>query len=141
MIVLFWWVVPQAFGLQSVTDPELLCSMASRVVIAEVTSREVSPVADSAGDFETTTWLSVYQILRGRRSLDQTVEVRHQGGTLGSWSHWVEDQPRLALDHRYLLLLDDQTPAQVIGGDLGAIDIGHEPSGLDAALRTLGGCL
>ena len=141
MFLALLWTMPEAFGLQLVTDPALLCSTASRVVIAEVTSAEVTRVSGSPGDLETTTWLSVHDVLLGTAPAKQTLSVSHRGGVLGPWSHWVEDQPKLVQDHRYLLLLDGHTPARVIGGELGAIDIGFEQAGLDAAVRRLGGCL
>lgn len=141
MIALLLWATPQAYGLQTVSDPELICSTAARVVLAEVTSAEVSRVQGSRGDLQTTTWLHVVDVLRGRGAIHDTIEVRSRGGRLGEWTHHVSDQPRLELDHRYVLFLDGGDPARVVGGDLGQFEVGHSEARLDALVSTLGRCL
>lgn len=136
---MFLFSLGSAWALQSVSDPLLFCEAADRVVLAEATSSETVRV-EGSDDLRTTTWLHVYQTLSGDPA-PETVELVADGGVLGAWFHYVEHQPRLQVDHRYVLFLDAGHPARIVGAELGVFDVGHSEEPLQTVLARLGSCL
>lgn len=73
-------------------------------VLAEVTSTEVRWAEGDEGGLETVVWLSP---LDASGPVDDTLSIVLPGGTLGDYTHWVEDVPSMQEDDRYVLFLRD----------------------------------
>jgi hypothetical protein len=134
---------PSSYAAQQRVDRPSLCSVATAVVVAEVTTIETQWAAGERGGIERRAWLSVLQTPHGEPQ--DTLEIILPGGSMGEISQWVEDVPKLELDRPYLLFLGThQERLQIIGGDQGAIPIASEAGKpgepVTEALKSLGGC-
>ncbi|MCB9679274.1 MAG: hypothetical protein H6737_29490 [Alphaproteobacteria bacterium] len=124
---------PPAPALQLDIAPVELCRRAPLVAIVEVTDVEVRWAEGPRGDLETRYAVHVAEVLRGEAP--DSVELVARGGTLPSGlRQWVEDEPQLEVDRRYLALLKPTADGyRVMGGPLGLF----EPD----ARAALAGCL
>lgn len=141
MLALLLALAPADAAQIAYTRPQL-CGLSTVVVVAEVTSTETRWSVGEDGGIETLVWLAPREGLKGVVPEPLALVVR--GGQLGELGLVVEDQPALALDHTYLLLLQD-TPAglMVVGGEHGAVQIavdGHDGEPLADAKKSLGDC-
>ena len=123
------------------TRPQL-CGLSSVVVVAEVTSTETRWAPGPDGGIETIVWLAPREAVKG--VVPEPLALVLLGGSLDGIGLWVEDQPALALDHTYLLLLSESDDGLVVlGGERGAVPIavdGHEGETLAGAKSSLGAC-
>ena len=123
------------------TRPQL-CGLSSVVVVAEVTSTETRWAPGPDGGIETIVWLSPREAVKG--IVPAPLALVLQGGSVDGIVLWVEDQPALALDHTYLLLLSESDAGLVVvGGERGAVPLatdGHEGETVLGAKASLGDC-
>ena len=120
-------------------DPQLMCEVADAVVVAEVTSQEVTWDEGPVAGLTTTSWLWVDRVLRGD-GIGRSLTLRTRGGQRGAHVQWVEHEARLRMDGRYLLVLTDTDAGwRVIAGEHGAIPVADDRA-LETALDALGGC-
>jgi hypothetical protein len=113
------WLLVLGLGLTLPATRDDLCSLAD----AEVTSQECEWLPGPEGRIGTRTWLAVQPV---RGLVGDTVEVVSDGGRIGEVVMWVEDEPELRLDHRYLLLLQrDGNAWRVVSGAQGAWPLAH----------------
>ncbi len=132
----------QAHAMRVDVAPAELCRVSSLVVLGEVTTRTTAWTQD--GSLETVVDVAVSSVLRGPARSD--VVVVTPGGQLGDLRQIVEDAARLALDTRYLLLLQALPDGRfvVTGGEAGAFAVRAGPSTDDGAAwarSLLGACL
>jgi hypothetical protein len=133
------WMVAGAHALQLDLSAAQLCGLSDRVIVAEVTSKEVLWASGAEGAIETHVWLTTLQVVTGKAP--ETIELVLAGGTIGELTHWVEDVPALAVDQTYLLFLKDtEAGAIVIGGHKGAVAVGPNGVALSTAVASVGAC-
>jgi len=116
-----WWTLWLAVGAAMTlpATPAELCALAEVVVVAEVTSQETSWVPGTAGHLATRSWLHVDEVVRGE--IAAPLSVVTAGGHLDGLTMTVEDEARLQLDRRYMLLLTRGPDAwRVVSGRQGA---------------------
>lgn len=106
-----------------------LCALANQVVIGTVRSR-ISEWNTDGTTIVTTVTLSVERAVVG--SPGTTVSVRTLGGTIGTATQHVGEEPAMLVGSRYLLLMNKQPerPALLIGG------VGARRLAAEAAPRT-----
>lgn len=116
---------PGALAAQIEVDSAWLCDHADVVALIETTSAESRWTEDGEA-LETTTWAHVVGELRGK--VGSTVAIRTEGGRLPSGlTYWVEHQPELELDRRYLVFLrSDGDHYRVVAGEQGLFGAGFE---------------
>ena len=130
-----WTLAGPARAVQEDLTPEQLEARAERVVVAEVTSLETRWTGTERGDLETVAWLVVEDTLVGEH--EDALALVLAGGHREDFGTWVPDEPVLAADRRYRLVLahDDLGRWRVLGGHAGATPLGHLPcyglSGVD----------
>jgi hypothetical protein len=120
------WFLLNALALQPRLNVTELSQLSDRVVVAYVTSAEVRWSAGPEGGLETLVWLSPQHHLKGEPT--DTLQVLVMGGELNYHQTWVEDEPKLIEDRRYLLFLRKNRAGnwRVLGGPQGAITLHSE---------------
>ena len=140
-----------AVAMQAASTPVERCQLATLVLAGEATSHEVRWTEGPEGGLETTWWFTVDLVFKG--SIEAlgpygtgALELTLAGGDLGELGQWVEDQPVLEEDARYLLLLQQDADGGwvPVGGEAGAVRLRDraQPAAptLTEALRFHGGC-
>ena len=120
-----------------------LCTVSSTVAVVDVVDVETRWTAAADGGIERVAFVDVAHVVKGAPS--KSLEVTMRGGVIDGVRHWVEDEPTLLVNGRYLLFLDEvDGDTRVIGGDQGWIRIlpttNSRGESLQDALRSVEVC-
>lgn len=96
-------IAGEAYALQVYMNARELYEISDVVAVGSATYLQV-PACDN-GHIVTLTRFSIEDYLKSAQE-ERIITIKTFGGTLGSFSYWVEDQPQFESGARYLLFLD-----------------------------------